>query len=105
MGVPWAPSKFSALRLLVATLCGQFKRLFWFGFSAMCWTLLTTRNKFTIEQVFPNSAVNIIFKLSIFLQQRESLIREAGKAAVEVLNARVRVSTTSISGRDRARPS
>lgn len=36
LGVTWAPNSFGELRTLVSPLVGQIKRLFWFGFSAMC---------------------------------------------------------------------
>ena len=95
MGISWAPADFAALRPLSTTLSGLTKRLFWFDFLAMCWTLWTTRNKFTIEKVFPSSVANVIFKLCMFLQQWKSLIKEEDKEAVVALTDHVCATVVS----------
>lgn len=101
LGVSWAPNSFGELRALTPSLAGQNKRLFWFGFSAMCWTLWTTRNKLNIEQVFPNKAVDRFFKFSIRLQRWKSLIKEGDLMAVELLISRVHASATNLLNRNR----
>lgn len=37
LGVNWAPNSFAELLDLSRTLTGQMRRVFWFGFAAMCW--------------------------------------------------------------------
>lgn len=59
LGVKWAPCSFAQLLTLANTLSGQLRRLFWFGFAAMSWALWTTRNKFTIEHVFPSKSADV----------------------------------------------
>jgi hypothetical protein len=43
-------------------------RLLWTYFSAQCWCLWTTRNKFTIEGKFPRQPADCIFKIILSLQ-------------------------------------
>lgn len=89
MGVSWAPNSFAELRVLTDGLQGQSKHLFWLGFAALCWALWTTRNKFTIEHVFPNKPADCIFKMCMFFQQWRSLTKVADWDALEVLIAKV----------------
>lgn len=102
LGVSWAPNNFEDLRPLSCSLRGQIKRLLWFGFSAMCWIMWTTRNKFTIEHLFPNKAADCILKLSILLQQWKSLIKEGNMDVVELLISHVRATANSILSADQA---
>lgn len=61
LNTSWAPGSFSDVRLLTANLQDRSRRLFWIGLGALCWTLWTTRNKFTIEGVFPNKPADVLF--------------------------------------------
>lgn len=95
--VDWAPSSFSDMRLLVANIQGVPKRMFWAGLGALCWSLCTTRNKFTIEGIFPNKPAYVLFKMSIFLQQWKLLTKSADRDAMEVLINKVRASANQLS--------
>lgn len=48
--------------MLLSNSHGQHRRLAWRTVSALAWALWTTRNKMTIEGMFPSHHVNYIFK-------------------------------------------
>lgn len=45
-------------------------------FAGLCWSLWTTRNKFTIEHVFPRKPTDLLFKLATVLQLWRPLTKE-----------------------------
>jgi hypothetical protein len=47
---------------------GMRRRLFWFMFATMSWTLWITRNMMVIEKLFPRCASHSVFKMLAFLQ-------------------------------------
>lgn len=77
-------------------------RIFWFGFAAMSWVLWTTRNKFSIERIFPNKPVDCLFKLLTILQQWKPLVKSGDMEATDSLISRVRATASDIISRDRA---
>ena len=95
--VSWRPSSFSDLRLLAINLVGAQRRMFWVGLATMCWTLWTTRNKFTIDHVFPAKPADCLFKTCIFLQQWRLLIKEEDRDAFDVMISKIRASGISLS--------
>ena len=95
--VSWAPTSFSDLRVLVNSLVGAQRRLFWVGLAAMCWALWTTRNKFTIGHVFPAKPADCLFKTCVFLQQWRSLTKEEDRDALDAMLAKIHNSAISIS--------
>lgn len=60
---------------IIINLSGQFARVLWIAFSALAWALWTVRNKFTIEHIFPNKHVDVLFKMAAFLQQWSPLTK------------------------------
>ena len=80
----WAPSTFADVRLLTSNLHGGSKRIFWVGLGALCWSLWTIRNKFTIEGVFPNTPTDILFKISILLRQWKLLTKHVDRDGLKV---------------------
>ena len=78
-------------------LVGAQRRMIWVGFAVMCWTLWTTRKKFTIEHVFPAKPVDCLFKTCIFLQQWRLLTKEEDRDAFDVMMSKIRASATSLS--------
>ena len=76
LGVNWNPSSFEDLRQCINSLAGRSKRVFMVGWAATCSALWTTRNKFTIEHIFPTNPVSCLFKTNVFLQQWRSLTKE-----------------------------
>jgi hypothetical protein len=97
--VCWSPSSFADLRVLTNGLSGISKRVFWVGFVAICWSLWTTRNKFTIEHSFPAKPVDCLFKTGIFLQQWRSLARDADHEAFDMMTSKIRPTATSLGRR------
>ena len=95
--VSWAPTSFADLRALANSLVGAQRRLFWVGFAAMCWSLWTTRNKFTIEHVFPAKPADCLFKTCIFLQQWRLLTKEEDRDAFDDMAPKIRATATSLS--------
>ena len=73
------------------------KRLFWVGLAAMCWSLWNIRNKFTIEGVFPNKPTDVLFKMSIFLQQWKLLTKPAHMDGMVELISKVWTSANLMS--------
>jgi hypothetical protein len=59
-----------------ANQTGMRHRLFWFMFTAMSWTLWTTRNKMVIERVIPRRASDSVFKMLASLQLWYPLCRQ-----------------------------
>lgn len=92
----WAPSSSTELRPLASGLLGQQKRLFWVGFRALCWVLWTTRNKFTIEHIFPNRPADFLFEYVDLPVEWELLTKEADYDALEELISRVRTPASSL---------
>jgi hypothetical protein len=95
--VSWAPSSFSDLRNLATSLVGVTKRLFWIGLAAVCWALWTTRNKFTIEHIFPSKPADCLYKLCMFLQQWRSLTKTEDRDNFDLLLSKIRASASSLS--------
>ena len=94
--VNWNPSSFLDVRRLASGLSGASKRIFWVGFAAICWSLWTTRNKFTIEHIFPANPVGCLFKTGVFLQQWRSLIKEADHEAFAAMLSKIQLTTSSL---------
>jgi hypothetical protein len=68
LGVHWNPTSFAEFALVLQNLLMKARKAIWFLFIAQSWGLWTTRNKFTIEEVFPRQPHNVVFKLSMFMQ-------------------------------------
>ena len=94
--VAWDPSSFDDLRGLVNGLFGNSKRVFWVGFAAICWSLWTTRNKFTIEHIFPANPVSCLFKANVFLQHWRLLTKEADLEAFDDMVSKMRSTASSL---------
>ena len=75
----WDPSCFADLYRLIGHHKGQTKRILWICCAALCWTLWTTRNKFTIESTFPAQPIDGIYKLSMFLQVWKPVARRVAR--------------------------
>jgi hypothetical protein len=66
--VNWNPSSRWQWFTILSTLDPKAKRLVWVYFAAQCWSLWTTRNKFTIEGKFPRQPADCVFKTILSLQ-------------------------------------
>ena len=91
-----APASFSELRTLASNLSGVCRRIFWVGLDALCWSLWTTRNKFTIEHVFPAKPADCLFKSCTLLQQWKSLTKVDDQDALSVLISKVWASASNL---------
>lgn len=87
--VTWTPASFAELKTLVAQLSFATRHLLRFDFAQVGWTILTTRNKFTIKHTFPNSPADCLHKSSSFLQKWKLLSKEGDREEMELLIARV----------------
>jgi hypothetical protein len=66
--VYWSPRSRQEWLSILATLNPRAKRLLWTFFVAQSWALWLTRNKFSIDGVFPRQPADIVFKLVLTLQ-------------------------------------
>ena len=94
--VNWNPSYFEDIRRCINSLAGRSKRVFMVGWAAICWSLWTTRNKFTIEHIFPANPVSCLFKANVFLQQWRSLTKEGDCQAFDDMLSKMKSTTSSL---------
>ena len=94
--VSWVPASFAELRSLASNLSSVSRRIFWVGLGAMCWSLWTTRDKFTIEHVFPAKPADCLFKSCALLQQWKSLTKEDDQEVLSMLISKVRASASNL---------
>jgi hypothetical protein len=66
--VDWNPRSRQEWINILNSLSIKPRRLLWTFFAAQCWSLWTTRNKFTIEGKFPRQPADCIFKIILSLQ-------------------------------------
>jgi hypothetical protein len=66
--VNWNPRNRQDWIIILNSLAVKPRRLLWTFFAAQCWSLWTTRNKFTIEGKFPRQPADCIFKIILSLQ-------------------------------------
>ena len=92
--VNWNPSSFEDLRRLSSGLSGVAKRVFWVGFAVISWSLWITRNKFTIEHIFPAKPADCLFKSCAFLQQWKSLTKDDDHEAFTALTSKIRTTAS-----------
>ena len=94
LNVSWAPASFAELRVLTHDLSGVSRRLFWVGLGALCWSLWTTRNKFTIKHVFPAKPADCLFQSCALLQQWKSLTKDDDHEAFTALTSKIRTTAS-----------
>ena len=75
---------------------GQPKRVLWICCAALAWSLWTTRNKLTIEGVFPSQPADGLYKLSMYLQVWKLVARRQDREAVQLMISRIRSLYTQI---------
>jgi hypothetical protein len=66
--VNWSPASRQDWLNILANFAPRAKRLLWTLFVAQSWALWITRNKFSIEGVFPKQPADVVFKLLLTLQ-------------------------------------
>jgi hypothetical protein len=84
-GPAWQARDLGVFLEAQANRTGTRRRLFWFIFAAMSWTLWITRNKMVIEKVFPRRASDSVFKMLASLQLWYPLCRHRNKERVDVM--------------------
>uniref|UniRef100_A0A8I6XL94 Reverse transcriptase zinc-binding domain-containing protein n=1 Tax=Hordeum vulgare subsp. vulgare TaxID=112509 RepID=A0A8I6XL94_HORVV len=84
LGPEWVAHNFAEFLQVRATPAGRKRRLFWLVFSALTWTLWTTRNKMVIERVFPRRASDSFFKFLAFLQLWHPLARPRDRGRLQL---------------------
>ena len=96
LSVSWAPAPFAELRILAHNFTGVSRRIFWVGLGALCWSLWTTRNKFTIEHVFPAKPADCLFQSCALLQQWKSLTKDVDQEALSGPISKIRVTASRL---------
>lgn len=94
MVVNWAPTSFASLIDLVKSMSEEMVGFFGLVLWLCPRSLWTTRNKLSIEYIFPNKHVDCLFKLLAILQQWK--LKSGDKEAMDVLISRVRATTSDI---------
>ena len=74
---------------ILDSFSGKTKRVLWLLFAIQSWALWVTRNKFSIEGVFPQQPADVLYKLLIFLQQWRPLMKPSLLPQVDVLRAMI----------------
>jgi hypothetical protein len=64
-------------------LIGAYRRLVWFAFAALCWTLWTIRNKLTIEGSIIGKPADALYKMTIFMQQWRTLVKSKDRELLD----------------------
>jgi hypothetical protein len=80
----WNPAGAGDFLAIAQGLSGSFKRLAWFTFAAMCWTLWNIRNKLAMEGTLIRCPADAIFKMSMYMQSWRVLVRRKDRAALDV---------------------
>jgi hypothetical protein len=83
LGPEWQALDLGEFLEVHANRSGKRRRLFWFVFASMTWTLWTTRNKMVIEHIFLRRASDSIFKFLAFMQQWYPLCRQRDKERLD----------------------
>jgi hypothetical protein len=86
----WNPACFADVYRYLRRLKGQHKRVFWMCFAALCWSLWTTRNKFTIEGFFPNQPSHVLYKMASYLQVWRPVAKRKDRAALGAAADKIR---------------
>lgn len=91
LGVSWNPSSFGEVRALGKVLPSSSRRIFWIVFPAFCWILWTTRNKFTIEKVFPRCPADCLFKLVALIQSWTPMSKPEDEEELKAIILRIKL--------------
>jgi hypothetical protein len=83
LGTAWQARDLGEFLEAHANQTGTRRRLFWFMFAEMSWTLWITRNKMVIEKVFPRHASDSVFIILASLQLWYPLCRQWDRAWVD----------------------
>jgi hypothetical protein len=67
LGYSWNPTCFPDLYRCLHIYEGQSRRVLSICCAASCWTLWNVRNKFSIEETFPNQPADILYKMLSYL--------------------------------------
>jgi hypothetical protein len=101
LGPEWQALDLGEFLEAQANHTGRRRRLFWFVFAALSWTLWNIRNKMVIERIFLRRASDSVFMFLAFLQQWHPLSRRRDRARLDdmlqalVLASRHYVTTSS----------
>ena len=76
----------------VQNYLSQFARVFWIAFATFGWSLWTTRNKFTIEHLFPNCPSNCLFRMVVIVEQWSLLVKVVDVGVVTLVVSKIRAS-------------
>lgn len=74
----------------------KFRRLFWPAFVAYSWAFWTSRNKFTIEHMFPNCPADCLLKMVGLLQQWMPLAKDTDSIPLFEIICKIRASVVAL---------
>jgi hypothetical protein len=86
----WNPNSFMDMFAILQAFSGRARRILWLFFAAICWALWNTRNKFTIENTFPNHPADVLYKITMYLQQWRILSKRKDHPLLDEMIAMVR---------------
>jgi hypothetical protein len=97
----WNPTGVGDFIAIVQGLSGPLRRLAWFAFAALGWTLWNTRNKLAIEGKVIGHPADVLFTMSIHMQSWRVLVRQRDRDLLDAalgelrrLHARTRREAT-----------
>jgi hypothetical protein len=68
---------------LAQALSGSFRRLAWFAFAVMFWTLWNVRNKLTMEGMAIAHLADAFFQMSLHMQHWRVLVRQKDRTLLD----------------------
>jgi hypothetical protein len=71
----WNPAGVGDFLAISHGLSGAYRRIVWFSFAALAWTLWNIRNKLTMEGVLIGKPADALYKMIIYMQQWRMLVK------------------------------
>jgi hypothetical protein len=79
----WDPTGVGDFISLVQGLSGPLRRLAWYAFAALAWTLWNTRNKLALEGKLIAHPADAMFTMSIYMQSWRVLVRQRDRVLLD----------------------
>jgi hypothetical protein len=79
----WNPAGAGGFVALAQALSGSFRRLAWFAFTVMFWTLWNVRNKLTMEGMAIAHPADAFFQMYLHMQHWRILVRQKDRTLLD----------------------
>jgi hypothetical protein len=79
----WKPAGAGDFMALSNNVSGPLRRLVWFTFAPLCWTLWINCNKLTIEGKMICNPTDIFYQMSIYMQCWRVLVRQKNRTLLD----------------------